>query len=110
MIDFIVNALPWFAIGVIIALIMTGLTVKNRRKTQAIHIEIDPSRRTMPQKKETDETPEDYMVPGMLLGLALGAAIGCVLLGIYGVYAFPYGLCFGLLLGTAGGLMVKKNS
>jgi len=106
MIDFIVAALPWIAIGVAIAVVISNFS--NKKKRQNIS---EKPNETDSNKTETNETDtvEDYISYGMCIGMCIGTAIGTALTGIYGVTALSYGSCFGMLTGVVVGACIKKK-
>ena len=80
--DFIHAALPWIAIGLLLAVFFA-------RKTSA---------------KNEKETDGDYGIEGMCLGMCLGSAIGAA-----GVVTIGIGISFGMLIGLVIGTFIQKE-
>ena len=81
-IDFLRAALPWIAVGLLLAVFFA----KNAGK----------------EKKE--EQPDNYGTMGMALGMCFGTAIGTALGNNTGI-----GISLGMLLGLAIGTCIKKE-
>lgn len=81
--DFLRAALPWIAVGLLLAVFFT----KNAGK----------------EKKE--EQPDNYGTTGMCLGMCFGTAIGTALGNNTGI-----GISLGMLMGLAIGTSIKKES
>ena len=82
-IDFLRAALPWIAVGLLLAVFFA----KNAGK----------------EKKE--EQPDNYGTTGMCLGMCFGTAIGTALGNNIGL-----GISLGMLMGLAIGTSIKKES
>ena len=81
--DFIMAALPWIAMGLLLAIFCA---------------------RSASGKRKSDEKNENYGTEGMCLGMCLGTAIGTALdnTGI--------GISLGMLIGLAIGTCLKKEA
>ena len=82
MIDFLRAALPWIAIGLILAVFFVRYAGK--------------------EKKE--EQPDNYATTGMCLGMCFGTAIGTAMGNNTGI-----GISLGMMLGLAVGSCIKKE-
>lgn len=80
--DFIHAALPWVAIGLLLAVFFA---------------------RSASKKKKEDKC-DDYGVEGMCLGMSIGTAIGITLGNNTGI-----GISLGMLIGLAIGTCIKKK-
>lgn len=82
-VDFIKAALPWIAMGLLLAVFFARAAYK----------------------KSKDEKREDYGTEGMCLGMCLGTAIGTSLGNNTGL-----GISVGMLIGLAVGTSIKKGT
>lgn len=82
--DFIRAALPWVAMGILLAIF---------------------SARSAVLKKKGDNKSDDYGTEGMCLGMCLGTAIGTALGNNTGL-----GISLGMLIGLAIGTCMKKEN
>ncbi|MGM9548444.1 MAG: hypothetical protein ACI3V5_01160 [Faecousia sp.] len=80
--DFLLAALPWIAVGLLLAV----LCARGARK------------------KKKEEQTSDYGTEGMCLGMCLGTAIGSSLGNNTGI-----GISLGMLIGLAIGTCIKKE-
>ena len=80
--DFLRAALPWIAMGLLLAV----FSARSARK------------------KKDEEQPDDYGTEGMCLGMCLGTAIGTSLGNNTGI-----GISLGMLIGLAIGTCIKKE-
>lgn len=81
-IDFIQAALPWIAVGLLLAVFFARSTGKKKKEEQC----------------------DDYRTEGMCLGMCFGTAIGTALGNNTGI-----GITLGMLLGLAVGSSIKKE-
>ena len=84
--DFIKAALPWIAMGLLLAIFFARSAAKKR-------------------KNENEETKDDYGAEGMCLGMCLGTAIGSSFGNNTGI-----GISLGMLIGLAIGTCLKKEA
>lgn len=89
--DFIIAALPWIAIGIAIALVVTNFRSNENTEKSKKHIK------------------DDHISIGMCLGMCMGTAIGSALTGTFGEIALTYGICFGMLIGVIAGLFMRRK-
>lgn len=80
--DFLRAALPWIAIGLLLAVFFARSTGKKKKEKQS----------------------DDYGTEGMCLGMCLGTAIGTSLGNNTGI-----GISLGMLIGLAIGTCIKKE-
>lgn len=80
--DFLRAALPWIAMGLLLAVFFA----KNARK------------------KKDEEQPDNYGTEGMCLGMCFGTAIGTSIWNNTGI-----GISLGMLIGLAIGTCIKKE-
>lgn len=83
--DFIKAALPWIAMGLLLAIFSAKSAAKKR-------------------KNENKETKDDYGIEGMCIGMCMGTAIGSSLGNNTGI-----GISLGMLIGLAIGTCLKKE-
>ncbi len=81
-IDFINAALPWIAIGLLLAVFFARSS----------------------RKKKNDEKYEDYGSEGMCIGMSLGVALGSSFASNVGM-----GMTLGMLIGLVIGSCIKKD-
>ena len=79
--DFIMAALPWIAMGLLLAIFCV---------------------RSATEKRKSDQKDENYGTEGMCLGMCFGTAIGAALDNI------GIGISLGMLIGLAIGTCMKK--
>lgn len=91
--DFIMAALPWICIGVVLAIFMVTASNKVNNKTQDDYT------------KDSQRKDDNYMLIGMCLGMCIGCA-----LSITGIISTSYGISFGMLIGMAIGSTIKKQN
>ena len=82
MIDFLLAALPWLCIGLLLAIFFAQSA----------------------RKKKGDKTKENYATEGMALGMCFGTAIGTSIGNNTGI-----GMSLGMLLGLAIGSSIEKK-
>ena len=82
--DFIQAALPWIAMGLLLAIF---------------------SARSASKKRKNDNTDGNYGTEGMCLGMCFGTAIGTALDNNTGI-----GISLGMLIGLAIGTCMKKEN
>ena len=82
MMDFLLAALPWLCIGLLLAIFFARSA----------------------RKKKGDETKENYATEGMALGMCFGTAIGTSIGNNTGI-----GMSLGMLLGLAIGSSIEKK-
>ena len=80
--DFLRAALPWIAIGLLLAVFFA----RSERK------------------KKNEKQKDDYGILGMCLGMSIGSAIGISLGNRSGI-----GICLGMLIGLVIGTCIKKE-
>lgn len=86
--DFLLAALPWLTIGLVLA-VFFARSARNARNG----------------KKETDEKPkDDYGILGMCLGMSIGSALGISMGNHTGI-----GISLGMLIGLVIGSSIKKE-
>ena len=81
--DFVHSALPWIAVGLLLAVFFA---------------------RSAGKKKKEEQT-SDYGTEGMCLGMCLGSAIGAS-----GAVSIGIGLSLGMLIGLAIGTCIQKEN
>ena len=81
--DFIWAALPWIAMGLLLAIF---------------------SARSVAKKRKNEKTSDEYGTEGMCLGMCLGTAIGSLFDNNTGI-----GISLGMLIGLAIGTCLKKE-
>ena len=81
--DFLRAALPWIAVGLLLAVLIASGT----------------------SKKEKEEQTGDYGTEGMCMGMCFGTAIGTSLGNNTGI-----GISLGMLIGLAIGTCIKKET
>ncbi len=111
MIDFILAALPWVALGVAIAIIIAKFAKRPKSSDpDVLKTGTDVVDKTVKQDKDADANAENnYMSYGISLGMCLGVALGCSFMNTYGPNALTYGICFGMLGGMIIGMNIKKK-
>lgn len=106
MMDFILSALPWVVFGIIIAVVLTNFSKRNRsRNTTESQNDFEDTNVV----KEKENTEEDYMSIGMSIGMCFGVAIGSAFMEVFGTSAITYGICFGMLGGMVVGMNINKK-
>ena len=103
--DFIFSALPWVVLGITVAIVLTNINNKKKKRNVTENQDYLENINTMNKEENT----EDYMSTGLSLGMGFGVAIGSSLIPRFGESALTYGICFGMLCGMLVGMYVKKK-
>lgn len=96
--DFLLTALPWVLIGIVVAIIAANFS-KKKKKINTIEQE------NLNQTESQNIGDEDnYMSVGMSLGMCIG-----IVFSTTGIVPLSYGISFGMLFGMVVGMFIKKN-
>lgn len=106
--SFLLHALPWVAVGVTIILAVVDLFGKHSARVQHIY-SADTYKAADFSDFESSGEEHGYMARCLGIGLCGGAAVGCLLSLLVGTVAFPYGICFGTLIGAMVGTFAGKD-
>ena len=105
MTDFLFAALPWIALGAaIIVTIVNFNKLEGRQYASKKAGAYGHEAPEMSKKKMED----DFLSYGLSIGMGLGVLIGSSLMGIYGIRALTYSLCFGILAGVVAGSILSS--
>ena len=94
--EFISAALPWVAIGLAIAIILSNAVKRQGAKSRDENDEYKAAK----NKKAAD----DHMTDGLCIGMCMGVALGST-----GIIDLATGISLGMLLGLAVGMCIKKG-
>jgi len=97
MTDFLLAALPWVLIGIAVAVIAASFGSKKRKSNTKEQENLDEANSNVDDK-------EDYMSVGMCLGMCIGTVFSST-----GIVPLSYGISFGMLIGTVGGMCIEKG-
>ena len=92
--EFISAALPWVAIGLAIAIILTNAVKRTKSRDE----------NNEDQAAKDQKSAENHMTDGLCIGMCMGVALGST-----GIIDLATGISLGMLLGLAVGMCIKKG-
>lgn len=95
--EFISAALPWVAIGIAVAIILSNAVKRKNAKGRDENSENEAA--------DDKKTADNHMTDGLCIGMCLGVALGSI-----GIIDLATGISLGMLLGLAVGLCIKKGA
>lgn len=100
--DFIMAALPWICVGLVVAVMAVQMRHKKKDGEKGDAGE-EQQGGTLDIQEEKEDNEENYMTTGMCLGMCFGVAIGTAL------DQLAMGISLGMLIGMCFGMSMKKK-